>query len=102
VSPGSAGTETRWIRRHWHNILGAEYRLADLTGLHWTDLSGGVRPRSPRPMVHGYVHCDQMIRGELSHSCEHGRPPHRVKVCVVAKDNSRQLMTRLKAEATAK
>ncbi len=53
-------------------------------------------------MIHGYVYCDQAVAGELAHSCRHGPPPHKVKVCVVARDNggSRSaLMRHLKATA---
>lgn len=45
------------------------------------------------------VWCDGMVEGELDHSCEHGPPPHRVKVCVVAKDNTAAVMRALKAAA---
>lgn len=91
--------ETVWVRRGWNDPLGAQYRVSDLQGVHWSGQSGGVRDRSPRPMVSGYVSCDGMLDGELSHSCEHGPPPHRVKVCVVSKDNPPALMRSLKADA---
>ncbi|POX92238.1 hypothetical protein C3477_24660 [Mycobacterium kansasii] len=53
--------ETVWVRRHWNDTLGAEYRLTDVSGWHWSRVSGGVRAVSPRPMMTGYVMCDQMI-----------------------------------------
>jgi hypothetical protein len=96
-------SRTVWVRRQWNDSLRAEYRLSDLTRLHWSDFSGGVGARSNRPYVHGYVECDQMLRGDLSHSCSHGPPPHRVKVCVVAKDNGGSgsaLMKQLKEAAS--
>jgi hypothetical protein len=53
-------------------------------------------------MVHAYVQCDaELLRGELPHSCVHGPPPHRIKVCVVAKDNTKAVMTWAKAQADA-
>jgi hypothetical protein len=92
---------TVWVRRHWCDQLHAEYRLVDLTGLHWSDNSDGYARRSPNPMVHGYVMCHQMISGDALHPCLDGQwPPHRIKVCVVAKDNPKALMVRLKARAT--
>jgi len=33
--------------------------------------------------------CDGMIAGELSHTCRHGPPPHRVKVCITKKGNEK-------------
>jgi len=44
--------------------------------------------RAPREFIHGYVFCDDMVAGELAHSCRHGNGPHRIKVCVVKKDNA--------------
>lgn len=88
---------TLWVRRQWNASLAAEIRLADLSGLHWSDFSGGVGKRANRPYLHGYMSCDAIISGDLDHSCMHGPPPHRIKVCVVAKDNDRKLMATLKA-----
>ncbi len=97
-------TVTVWVRRHWNDNLSAEYALDDLSGVHWSRTSGGevygTARRSPRPMVHGYVDCDRAVSGELSHSCTHGPPPHRIKVCVVGKDNARTVMEQLKITAT--
>jgi hypothetical protein len=95
-----------WVRRHWNGTDGAQYRLGDVHRAHWSQTSGGevdgFAKRSPRPMIHGYVNCDQAVDGELAHSCCHGPPPHHIKVCVVARDNggSRSaLMRHLKATA---
>jgi hypothetical protein len=30
-----------------------------------------------------------MIAGDLAHSCEHGPPPHRIKVCITKKGNEK-------------
>jgi hypothetical protein len=86
------------VRRHWNGTDGAAFRPTDVSGFHWSRTSGGsvtgFARVSPRPMVHAYVQCDsEPLRGELAHSCVHGPPPHRIKVCLVAKDNSRQVMT---------
>lgn len=34
-----------------------------------------------RDFVHGYVICDGAVYGEVAHSCNHGPPPHSIKVC---------------------
>jgi hypothetical protein len=75
------------VRRQWNDWREARYRLRDIEGLHWTDVSGGVNARAPRALIHGYVWCNGMIDGELAHSCQHGEGPHRVLVCVVKKAN---------------
>lgn len=59
--------------------------------------------RANRFYVHGYVWCDGAVEGEVAHSCRHGRPPHSIKVCIVAVDNggSRSaLMRHLKTAAS--
>ncbi len=60
---------------------------AALENLHWGDVSGGVNAKAPRRFPHGYVWCNEMIWGELDHSCRHGPGPHRIKVCIVKIDN---------------
>jgi hypothetical protein len=90
-----------WVRRHWNDTLGAAVPLAALRQVHMSDLSGGVARRSPRPMVTGYIYCDDVVDGDLSHSCLHGPPPHWIKVVVVAKDNPKPLMKALRDRAAS-
>lgn len=78
-----------WVRRQFDDHRHAAYRLADVDGWHWSNISGGVMHRANRYYLHGYVWCDGMIAGVLSHSCQHGPPPHRVKVCVTRKGNEK-------------
>jgi hypothetical protein len=35
------------------------------------------------------VMCDGMQSGRLAHSCKHGPPPHKVKVCITRKYNEK-------------
>lgn len=86
------------VRRQWNDHATAEYRLCDIAGLHWDDTSGGVGRRAPRPFLHGYVMCDAMVSGGVSHSCRHGPPPHRIKVCVVKKDNTSAVLRALQSK----
>jgi len=76
------------VRRQWNNPATAEYRLSAIGGIHWDSVSGGVGAQAPRPFLHGYVMCDEAVSGAVSHSCRHGPPPHRIKVCIVKRDNS--------------
>jgi len=74
--------ETVQVRRHPQDWQTAVYKLQDIEGLHWDIESGGVQHRTSHPTVFGYVMCDGMVSGEVAHSCAHGPPPHRIKVCL--------------------
>lgn len=78
-----------WVRRQWNDSRHAAYRLADVSGWHWSDMSGGIQARANREYLHAYVWCDGMIAGELAHSCRHGQRPHRIKVCITKVDNKK-------------
>jgi len=78
------------VRRHPNDWQEATYKLSDVSGLHWDDISGGVGRRTSHITLFGYVSCDGAIDGEVAHSCRHGSGPHRIKVCLpkgVNKDN---------------
>lgn len=91
-----------WVRRQWNDWRSAKYRFEDLDGVHWSDLSGGIQVAAPRAFLHAYVWCDALLEGELAHSCRHGQGPHRIKVCIVQKDNPKPIITELKALAEAR
>src|SRR5690349_21212011 len=91
-----------WARRQWNDYRAAKFRLDDVSGLHWSDTSGGVRARSPHPMIYGYVSCYAVLEGELSHSCRHGRGPHYIKVCFTKKDNDLPSFSELSNRAGSK
>ncbi len=74
------------VRRQWNDYRTAEVMFDSIEDLHWDTISGGVNAPAPQPFIHGYVYCDQ-VDGEIAHSCEHGEGPHRIKVCIVKKDN---------------
>ena len=77
-----------WVRREFKGRnRRAAYRIADVSGLHWSSRSGGLQRRANRLYLHGYVWCDAMIVGAVAHSCRHGPPPHRIKICIVKVDN---------------
>ncbi len=62
------------IRRQWNSFLCATVRVADLSGLHFSQFSGGVHAPARREFLHGYIWCDQLQEGELAHLWLHG--PH--------------------------
>ena len=77
------------MRRQFSSRKHAAYRIADVEEWHWSSMSGGVRRRANGYYLHGYVWCDAMIAGRLGHTCMHGPPPHRIKVCVTKKGNEK-------------
>jgi len=90
---------TVWVRRAWNDHRTARYRVEDLNDVHWDDLSGGVRVRSPRTFLHAYVSCEAMLEGELAHSGAHGSCPHYIKVCITKTDNDPEVFELLKSMA---
>lgn len=89
-----------WVRRQWNDLRRASFPLSGLSGVHWSDMSGGVTRRANRRYLHAYVSCDAALEGEVAHSCLHGEGPHRIKVCIVAKDNTPAVMAALKDRVT--
>lgn len=75
------------VRRQSNDWRTAAYRIDDLEGLHYSNISGGVGANMGRNFLCAYVWCNAMISGELAHSCRHGDGPHRVKVVVTQKGN---------------
>jgi hypothetical protein len=98
-------TSEIWVRRQWNHSAPderAKYRLADVKDVHWDWVSGGVWSASPQAFLYGYVQCDGMLEGDLAHSGQHGPCPHRIKVCIVKKDNASLLFSLLAARAGPK
>ncbi|HEX8164977.1 MAG TPA: hypothetical protein VF601_04225 [Beijerinckiaceae bacterium] len=82
------GTPVVRVRRQWNDLRRiATYRLADMADFHWSKVGGGIGRRAPQAFLHAYVMCDEILAGDLAHSCRHGPPPHRIKVCITRKDN---------------
>lgn len=90
------------VRRQWNGYMEATYRFDQLEDPHWSSFSGGVNAPTPRPYIHAYVMCDGMLDGELAHSGVHGPCPHRIKVCVVQKINTKDVIADLKKIADSK
>jgi hypothetical protein len=88
-SPAAAVTPETLVvvRRHWNDWVSGEVKYQDLRDFHWRDSSGGVGQRSPRPMLYARMFCNALISGSVSHSCEHGPPPHDILVCITKSDN---------------
>ena len=89
------------IRRQWNDWRIAIVDSSKLSGLHWDNWSGGVRAPSPQYFIHGFVWCND-YEGDLAHSCSHGDGPHSIKVCIIKKDNNREVFAKLKSMAGEK
>lgn len=91
------------IRRYWSDYLIGTVKFSSVSGLHMDIQSGGYEGGfgvvASRPFLHGYVYCDEIVDGEVGHSCRHGPPPHRIKVCIVQKDNDRAIYRTLRQQA---
>ena len=82
------------VRRDWNDHRIGTVRWSDLRNPRWDTISGGEQNRTPQPFIHAYVWCD-MVKGDIAHSCAHGPGPHNIKVCLVKKDNSKEVWNRL-------
>ena len=87
VGMSNETTLVQFRRQPGHRRL-ARYALAKIEQMQWGRQSGGTKRRS-QLHVYGYVWCDQKVDGWLAHSCQHGPPPHRIKVCVTRKYNEK-------------
>jgi len=96
--PAVNESRTVKVRRQWNDWRIGEVKISGITDLHWDDISGGVWVKAPRPFLHGYVWCDEIV-GEIAHSCMHGEGPHRIKVCIVKKDNDASTFKQLSNSA---
>jgi hypothetical protein len=77
------------VRRAWNDTLHTAKVRLDAVGLiHWEIVSPETA-YIPLQFIHGYVLCDQLLSGELRHSCdsEQDEAPHIIKVCIVKKGN---------------
>ena len=82
------------IRRDWNDRRIGTARWSALANPRWDNVSGGTQVRTPQPFVHAYVWCNK-VKGDIAHSCIHGPGPHNIKVCIVKKDNSKEVWNHL-------
>ena len=87
---GIPGRTTVRVRRQWNDKRIGAVRWSDLANPRWDVISGGTQVRSPQPFIHAYVYCDK-VKGHIAHTCNHGPGPHNIKVCLVKKDNSKEV-----------
>ena len=86
--------EKVYIRRQFSDHLIGKVFYESLRNIHWSSTSGGVYNIAPQPFIHAYVWCDQ-VEGEIAHSCQHGPPPHSIKIVILKKDNRPEILEKL-------
>jgi hypothetical protein len=68
------------VQADWNAWETAEVRLEDLQDVHWFQPLG-----APRPMLHGYVLCGNILSGSVPHECDGKGAQHRLLVCMLKK-----------------
>lgn len=89
------------VRRQWNDSRQGRVDFNKIQDIRWSKVSGGIKARTPEPLLMGFVWCDE-IEGEIGHSCIHGQAPHSIKVCIVKKDNNSIVYQWLKERASNK
>jgi hypothetical protein len=74
------------VRPLWNDWRTAECDITAVTEPHWARFSAEGGAPAPRPLLHGFVFCD-CLDGDIGHECDPDRAPHRLKVCILKKDN---------------
>ena len=65
-----------------------EVRFSELSGLHMSQVSGGVRLTSLHYYLYARMWCTSIPENaDFPHSCQHGPPPHEILVVIGRKDN---------------
>jgi hypothetical protein len=89
------------IRRMGNDWRIAEVDYEKIRNIHWDRLSGGVNVPAPQYFIHGYIWRDD-YEGELAHSCQHGKGPHYIKICITKTDNEPTVFSKVQNEVGPK
>jgi len=89
-----------YVRRQYNDYRQAPVPASAVSGLHWAAMSGGVQAVANRDYLCGYIWCAMLPDGiDFGHSCNHGPPPHRIKVVITKAGNSLDVYAALKRQA---
>jgi hypothetical protein len=67
------------VRIRRNDLRTARVHASAIEGLHW----------APNHTLYGFIACDQIIQGAIAHECAPATRPHRLPVCIIAKDNAK-------------
>lgn len=88
------------VCRQWNDDRVIDVPVSEVYDFQMRDESGGVRARSPRPMLYARMLCTAIpARANFPHSYSHGEGPHEILVCIRKKDNSTALYRELRERA---
>ncbi len=80
-----------YVRRQPNDYKIGKIKFEDVTDLDWGMTTGGIKVQTNQYYIFGYIYCNQVLEGEIAHSCMHGPAPHHIRVCVLKKDNDKKL-----------
>jgi hypothetical protein len=66
------------VHAAWNGCPSAHVRLANIRDLHWRR-----PPGAPRPLLHAYIACPDVVSGSIPHACDQETGPHRMLVCIL-------------------
>ncbi len=85
------------VQRDWNGWRKAMTPMTALEDVHWHQPAG-----APRPLIHAYVSCRDLVSGDVPHDCcgDHAFA-HRLLVCVLRQHTAPSVFERLVARANA-
>jgi hypothetical protein len=66
------------VHAAWNGCPSAHVRIANIRDLHWRRPAG-----APRPLLHAYIACPDIVSGTIPHACDPETAPHRILVCIL-------------------
>ena len=89
------------IRRQWNDWRIGEVDFTKLSNIGWDRYSGVVNVPTPKKFIHAYIWCNE-YKGELAHSCQHGKGPLNIKICIIKTDDEPSVLAKIENEAGTK
>jgi hypothetical protein len=71
------------VQLEWDGWQKALVRLGDLQNIHWRQ-----PPRAPKPLLHGYISCANIVAGAIPHDCDASAAPHTMLVCILKRHST--------------
>jgi hypothetical protein len=90
-----AATTQVVVQRDWSGWRKAMAPFAALENVHWHQPAG-----APRPLIHAYVSCRDLISGDVPHECT-GHAPHKLLVCILRQHTAPSVFQTLVERANA-
>jgi hypothetical protein len=96
VSQAAASAATQVVvQRDWSGWRKAMAPMTALESVHWRQPAG-----APRPLIHAYVSCRDLISGDVPHECGE-QAAHRLLVCILRQHTAPSVFQALVERANA-